>query len=281
MRPWLVGQLCCGRSISTVDVITIGTVDSLWRYPIKSMSGEAMKEAFMGFSGFYGDRCFAFKNSSARKGFPYLNATAQPQMLRYRPQFRYTERAARPPNLADAMSIAPGVTPATEPNDLNLDVVTPSGAMVAVDDPGLIEMLGEGLRGENHLTLVRSDRALTDCRPVSLISLQTVRQVEAELGIPIDKRRFRANIYLNLATDYGFAEDKVVGRKLRIGSSAVIMVLERDPRCKMISLAPETGEHNPEVLRKVAQAHGASAGVYCAVLVEGILTKGDSIELLD
>jgi len=246
------------------------------------MSGEAMTEAFMGFSGFYGDRCFAFKNSSARRGFPYLNATVQQQMLRYRPQFRYAERAAKPPNLTEAMSIAPGVTPANaESNDLILDVVTPSGAVVAVDNPALIEMLGEGLRGENHLTLVRSDRALTDCRPVSLISLQTVRQVEAELGIPIDKRRFRANVYLNLATDYGFAEDELVGRKLRIGSSAVIMVLERDPRCKMISLDPDTGEHNPEVLRKVAQAHAALAGVYCAVLVEGILSKNDSIELLD
>jgi len=68
-----------------------------------------------------------------------------------------------------------------------LDVVTPSGAVVAGDGPALIEMLGEGLRGENRLTLVRSDRALTDYRPVSLISLQTIQQVEAELGIPIDK----------------------------------------------------------------------------------------------
>ena len=261
---------------------TIGTVDSLWRYPIKSMSGEAMTEAFMGFSGFYGDRCFAFKNSSARKGFPYMNATAQQQMLRYRPQFRYAERAAKPPNLTEAMSIAPGVTPANaDPNDLIVDVVTPSGAVVAVDDPALIEMLCEGLRGENHLTLVHSDRALTDCRPVSLISLQTVRQVEAELGMPLDKRRFRANVYLNLASDTGFAEDELVGRKLRIGARAVMMVLERDPRCKMISLDPDTGEHNPEVLRKVAQAHATFAGVYCAVLVEGILTKSDSIELLD
>ncbi len=58
------------------------------------------------------------------------------------------------------------------------------------------------------------------------------------------------------------------------------ILLERDPRCKMISLDPDTGEHNPEVLRKVAQAHAAFAGVYCAVLVEGILTQGDSIELL-
>jgi uncharacterized protein YcbX len=246
------------------------------------MSGEAMTEMFMGFSGIYGDRCYAFKNSAARKGFPYLNANVQQQMLRYRPRFRYAERAAKPPNLNEAMSIAPGVTPANaEPDDLILDVVTPSGAVVAVDDPALIEMLGEGLRGENHLTLVRSDRALTDCRPVSLISLQTVRQVEAESGIPIDKRRFRANVYFNLASGYGFAEDELVGRRLRIGSSAVIMVLERDPRCKMISLDPDTGEHNPEVLRKVAQAHEALAGVYCAVLVEGILTESDSIELLD
>ena len=261
---------------------TVGTVESLWRYPVKSMCGETVTEAFMGFSGFYGDRCYAFKNSAARRGFPYLNANVQQRMLLYRPRFRYPERAAGPPNLTEATSIAPGVTPANaEPDDLTLDILTPSGAVVAVDDPALIGMLGEGLRGENHLTLVRSDRALTDCRPVSLISLQTVRQVEAESGISIDKRRFRANIYLNLATDEGFAEDELVGRRLRIGSRAEMMVLERDPRCKMISLDPDTGEHNPEVLRKVAQAHSAFAGVYCAVLVEGMLTKGDSIELLD
>jgi hypothetical protein len=61
----------------------------------------------------------------------------------------------------------------------------------------------------------------------------------------------------------------------------LLEVLERDPRCKMISLDPDTAEHNPEVLRKVAQAHGNCAGVYCAVLIEGVLTKGDTIELLD
>lgn len=260
----------------------IGTVESLWRYPVKSMSGEAMTEMFMGFSGIYGDRCYAFKNSSARKGFPYLSATAKAQMLRFRPQFRYPERAAKPPNLIEAMDIAPGVNPANaEPEDLSLDVVTPFGSRHAVDDPALAEMLCEGLRGENHLTLLRSDRALTDCRPVSLISLQTVRQIEAEAGFFIDKRRFRANVYLDLLSGKGFGEDEFVGRRLRIGSRAEVMILERDPRCKMISLDPETGEHNPEVLRRVARAHAACAGVYAAVLVEGVLTHSDSVELLD
>ena len=261
---------------------TVGIVESLWRYPVKSMAGEALAEAFAGFSGFYGDRCYAFRNSAARKGFPYLNANAQPRMLLCQPRFRHPSRAARPPNLFEAMGIAPGVTPANaEPDDLALDVLTPSGAVVAVDDPALPEMLCEGLRGENRLTLVRSDRALTDCRPVSLISLQTVRQIGEELGAPVDKRRFRANLYVDLAAGGGFAEDEMVGRKLRLGPRALVAVLERDPRCRMISLDPDTGGHDPEVLRRVAQAHGADAGVYCAVLVEGIISAGDPVVLVD
>ncbi len=263
---------------------TIGTIESLWRYPVKSMGGEQLPEVFMGFAGIYGDRVVAFKSSAARAGFPYLNANTQPQMLLYRPQFRHPERSVKPSNLIEAMQIAPGVTPANaEPDDFVLDVVAPSGETLAIDDPKLIEMLGAGISEKNHLSLARSDRALTDCRPVSLISLQTVRQIESETGVLLDKRRFRANVYFNFAAadDGGFAEDRLVGRRLRVGSHAEIMVLERDPRCKMISLDPETAEHNPQVLRSVAKAHDTYAGVYCAVLIEGILKAGDAIELLD
>ena len=259
----------------------VGRVESLWRYPVKSMRGEEMPEIFVGYAGVFGDRCYAFKSSAARPGFPYLNANVQQQMLRYRPQFRYAERAKQPPNLFEAEAIAPGVTPAN-PNaeDMLLDVITPSGVTLAIDDPALIKMLGAGISEKHQLSLVRSDRALTDCRPVSLISLQTIKQIESELGIPLDKRRFRANIYLDLKSETGFAEDALVGRRLRIGAKATVLVLERDPRCKMISLNPETGAHNPEVLRKVAKAHGNYAGVYCVVLIEGTVKKGDPAVLM-
>jgi len=265
-----------------MNVTTVATVESLWRYPVKSMAGEEISEAFVGFPGVYGDRCYAFRDSAARPGFPYLNANVQQRMLLYRPRFRHPERAAAPPNLAEARAIAPGVTHADAgPGDMALDVLTPEGGVVPIDDPGLIEALGEGLRGEHRLALVRSDRALTDCRPVSLISLQTVRQVEAESGLAVDKRRFRANVYLDLAAGRGFGEDGWVGRKLRIGPTLLVAVLERDPRCKMISLDPDTGGHDPRVLREVAQAHEAHAGVYCAVLAEGVVAKGDAVEAVD
>jgi uncharacterized protein YcbX len=262
----------------------IGTVESLWRYPVKSMGGMEEPEVFVGFAGVYGDRRYAFRSSAARKGFPYLNANVQQEMLLYLPQYRHPERAAKPPNLAEAESIAPGANPANgDEEDMALEVILPTCEAVSVDDPRLIQMLSEGLSEVTQLRLVRSDRALTDCRPVSLISLQTIAQIESELGMAMDKRRFRANVYFDFgsAGRSGFGEDNFVGRRVRLGSRATVMVLERDPRCKMISLDPDTGEHNPEVLRGVAREHDACAGVYCAVLLEGLLKKGDPIELLD
>jgi uncharacterized protein len=260
----------------------IGTVESLWRYPVKSMRGEELNEAFVGFSGIYGDRVFAFRSSASPKGFPYLTAREQRKLLQYRPRFRYPDKAARPSNLAEAESMAPGLNPVSaNPTDLLLDVQAPTGQTLAIDDPELIRMLGVGVSGAPELTLVRSDRALTDCRPVSLLSMQSARQLGEEIGIPVDHRRFRANIYLDLGAASGFAENGLIGRSVRIGPKVVISVLERDPRCVMITLDPETGESKPEFLRQVARAHEGMAGVYGAVLVEGMLGKGDAVQLLD
>ena len=260
----------------------IGKVQGLWRYPVKSMRGEELNEAFLGFSGVYGDRIFAFISSAAPKGFPFLTGREQREMLRYRPRFRSPEKAARPVNLAEAERLAPGLTPVhARPAELMVDVEAPSGEVLAIDDPRLAGVLGAGLRDSPALTLVRSDRALTDCRPVSIFSVQTVEQLSRELGGALDQRRFRANVYVDLPAAGGFGEQAFVGRTLRVGPKAVISILERDPRCKMITLDPDTGESDPKILRQVAQAHDATAGVYGAVLVEGTLRKGDAVELLD
>ena len=258
----------------------VATVESLWRYPVKSMRGEELDEMFAGSSGVYGDRLFAFKSSASPKGFPYLTGREQRQMLRYRPRFRDPDKAARPINLTEAESLSANPVSA-DLADLMVDVETPTGETVAIDDPKLIDMLREGIEEQHHLTLLRSERAMTDCRPVSIFSLQSAQQLAEETGTPVDKRRFRANVYVNLASAEGFAENAFVGRSLRIGPKLVVTILERDPRCMMITLDPDTGEKTPAILKKVAQSHDGMAGVYGAVMVEGMLHKGDSVELLD
>ena len=258
----------------------IGKVDSLWRYPVKSMRGEELEEAFAGFSGIYGDRLFAFKSSASPKGFPYLTAREQRRLLQYRPHFRHPDKAARPINLAEAESM--GTNPVSaDPSELMVDVETPAGETLAIDDSALIDMLRADIDAKHQLTLMRSERALTDCRPVSIFSLQSARQLAEETGTPIDKRRFRANVYVDLTSGGGFAENDFVGRSLRIGPKVVVRILERDARCVIITLDPDTTERTPEILKKVAQAHEGMAGVYGAVMVEGTLHKDDPVEVLD
>jgi uncharacterized protein YcbX len=260
----------------------VGRVESLWRYPVKSMRGEELQEAFAGFPGVYGDRLYAFRSSAAPKGFPYFTGREQAQMLRYRAAYRHGERMMMPPNLAEAAALAPGVTPLyADPADLMVDVETPSGERLPIDDQRLIDLLREGAREGLTLSLLRSERALTDCRPISLISIQTAQQLSEEVGATLNKRRFRANVYVDLAEDAGFGEDAWVGRRLRIGAKTEIAVTDRDPRCKMITLDPDTGRANPEVMRRVAKNHDGTAGVYGAVLVEGTIRAGDEIALLD
>ncbi len=237
---------------------------------------------FAGYLGVYGDRLFAFKSSASPKGFPYLTGREQRQLLRYRPRFRQPDKAARPINLTEAENMPPGVNPVSaEPAELMVEVETPTGETVAIDDPKLIDMLRKGIDEQHHLSLLRSERAMTDCRPISIFSLQSARRLAEETGIPMDKRRFRANVYVDLASAEGFAENEFVGQSLRIGPKVVVTILERDPRCMMITLDPDTGEKTPAILKKVAQAHDGMAGVYGAVMVEGMLHKGDSVELLD
>jgi MOSC domain-containing protein len=260
----------------------IGQIDSVWRYPVKSMRGEQLPEIFAGFAGVYGDRLFAFKSSAAPAGFPYLTGREAHEMLLYRPRFRHLERAAKPSNLDEAEALSPILNPVVgDPADLVLDVETPSGEVLAIDDPALLRQLGERA-GEGHsLTLLRSERAMTDCRPISLFSLQTARHLGEEVGAVLDKRRFRANVYLDLAVTAGFAENTFVGRKMRIGSKVVVAILDRDPRCQMITLDPDTASPNPEVLRKVTRGHEGTAGVYGAVLAEGLIRAGEPVEILD
>jgi len=258
----------------------VGKVESLWRYPVKSMRGEELDEAFAGFSGIYGDRLFAFKSSASPKGFPYFTAREQTKLLQYRPRFRYPDKAARPINLSEAESM--GANPVSaNPSELVVDVKTPDGRTLAIDDPALTTMVRADIDEKHQLTLMRSERAMTDCRPFSMFSLQSARQLAEETATQMDKRRFRANVYVDLTSAQGFAENDFVGRSLRIGPKAVVTILERDPRCMMITLDPDTGEKTPAILKKVAQAHDGMAGVYGAVIVEGMLHKGDSVELLE
>ena len=58
-------------------------------------------------------------------------------------------------------------------------------------------------------------------------------------------------------------------------------MLALDPRCKSITIDPDTAETQPRILRHIARKHDGFAGVYAAVLIEGVVRAGDSVHLVD
>lgn len=250
----------------------VGRVESLWRYPVKSMRGEELREAYLTAKGVYGDRRYAFLSTGARKDFPYFTAREQHEMLLHRACYRHPEKMVRPQG---ELSLADGA----------IEVETPAGERLAADDPRLIELLRGGLREwqrtRHQVMLIQSDNPVVDTRPLSLFSLQTVRQLGEEVGVEMDKRRFRANVYFESESEKGFAEDGWVGRKLGIGTEVVVEILKRIKRCKLITLDPDTSEPNIAIMKRIALAHELRAGIAAAILVEGMIAVGDEIRLVD
>ncbi len=229
----------------------VGRVAELWRYPIKSMAGEALAETFIGKGGVSGDRRLAFADADPA-GFP-LTARTRKEMLLHRP-FLDATMAVR--------------------------VRTPDGAILAADDPSLASRLAAGPPPRPGLMLRCAAEAQADCHPLSLISLATVQEIERAAGRAVDRRRFRANVYLDLGKAPGFAEDDYVGWRLRLGDTITVDVLERDPRCAMVNIDPDTLETTPDTLRAIARLHGGDAGIYGAVLAEGTIRVGDPVILV-
>ena len=258
----------------------VGKIDSIWRYPVKSMRGEELDEAFVAFAGLMGDRLYGVIKGGGNPGFPWHTAREQESLLLYQPRYKNQTATLKPEHLAAAQGMAPGINPLyPETEQFSVDVETPEGETYSLGDGSFLEHL-KTVSEDQTLSLKFTQRSQYDCRPLSLFSLQMSDVLTQELAMEIDKRRFRANLYVDWNEDKPY-ETELVGKRLKIGEMLEITVLERDPRCKMITLDPDTSEANPEIVKHVNKAHSGFAGVYGAVLVEGVLKAGDSIQVLD
>lgn len=229
----------------------VGRVVGLWRYPVKSMAGEALDDVEVSWHGLAGDRRWAFvREGQVQSGFPWLTGRRRADMLRYQPSFVDPERP-----------------------DTSVTVVrAPSGQVVDVTDPLLGAELGSGAR------VLRQDRGVFDVMPLSLLTTGSVAAVEQRVG-PLAPLRFRPNLLVD-AEDGAFAEDGWVGAALRVGELGM-RVDQRDQRCMMVNLDPATAERDPTVLRSIARDREACLGVYGSVVRPGRVRLGDSVVLVE
>ena len=229
----------------------VGRVSALWRYPVKSMGEQPLEEASVDWHGVAGDRRWAFvRPGRSESGFPWLTIRERPEMGRYRPSLRQPER----------------------PDGSSVVVTTPSGEQLGVLDPLLAAELGEGVR------VMKQNRGVFDTLPISLVTRQSLAAVQELVDIDLDVRRFRPNILVEASQDAPFAEDAWVGRTLSLGGVRV-RVDQRDQRCVLVDVDPETSRRDPQVLRALARGRQGYLGVYGSTVTPGLVAVGDPVLL--
>src|SRR5512140_2378744 len=75
----------------------IGYVEAIFRYPVKSMGGERLEVATLGWHGLEGDRRLAFRRIDDHSGLPWLSASSLPGLLLFAPQRRDGAEQEKPP----------------------------------------------------------------------------------------------------------------------------------------------------------------------------------------
>jgi len=255
-------------------------VSALWRYPVKSMRGEALDACALGVNGLAGDRRFAIVDGDTgtiasakypRKWSALLAATARDRGAWVEIELPGGAHVRTDdPFAAEALSAHLGravrISDTPPPHPLAERVTTELDAHPG--ELGTFE-LGQGAPG-----------TFFDFAPVHLITTATLRAVDAEAA------RFRPNLIVDTA-DPGFVEDAWLGKLLSIGG-ARLRVLIATPRCVIPTLVH--GEHpaRPSLLRAIARAHSLDilgepqpcAGVYALVVRPGRVATGDRVEVI-
>jgi uncharacterized protein YcbX len=228
----------------------VGRVAGLWRYPVKSMAAEELKDVDVSWAGLAGDRRWAFiRAGQERSGFPWLTIRERPGMATYQPHVKEPGR----------------------PNASPVKVRTPDGKEFDVADPALAAELGPGVR------VIKQDRGVFDTMPLSLLSTQSLASLEKMTGADLTVTRFRPNLLVD-APGPDFPEDAWVGRILKIGGLGM-RVDKRDQRCVTVTIDPVTLDRNRAILRAIAKERDNQFGVYGTPVKPGRITVGDLVEL--
>ena len=238
--------------------IEIGHVEAIFRYPVKSMGGERLEVAQLGWHGLEGDRRLAFRRINDRSGFPWLTASKLPDLLLFAPHRR--EDGAQ--------------------GDLPTHVRTPDGEEMPVFGEDLAAEVGR--RYGAAVQMMQLNHGIFDEACISVIALDTVREISRLAGRSPDVRRFRPNVLVRLLRSGPFQEDEWLGGVLSFGEgddAPAITITQRDVRCSMVNLDPDSASSAAEVLKAVVRAHQNTAGIYGAVTRIGRLAVGQTIIL--
>ncbi|HKZ63142.1 MAG TPA: MOSC N-terminal beta barrel domain-containing protein [Thermoplasmata archaeon] len=259
--------------------LRVGVVDRLWRYPVKSMVGEALAEVEVSENGLAGDRTYAVLDVRTGRVVSAKNPKRWPGLFHLRASY------VTPPTTGDPLPAVRITFPdgdEVESGDSQADarlskflgadvrLVTSTLERAAVEEytPPILdrdEAFGEFriARGPFH-----------DSKPIHVVTTATLARLnELYPDGRFDPRRFRPNILLETGGLPGFVEQSWIGRTLRIGSTRIPLT-GPCARCVMTTLPQEDLPEDLGILETVVAHSDGDVGVKGGVAQGGVLVLG-------
>lgn len=261
-------------STASAQALPTATLKAIYRHPVKGLSPEALDAVTLEAGAFFpNDRLYAVENGPS--GF-------DPDAPAYRPKtaFLMLMRDARLAGLASRYEQETAtLTLALDGHEaVRADLSTADGR--AEVEAFLTFYMGEEARGPLRLLTAPEGFRFTDSVRsgfLSLLNLDSVRDLEVRMGAPLDPRRFRMNLHLE-GWPAG-AELELAGQRLKMGT-AEIAVLKRTERCAAVNVNPQTAARDLNVVKGLMAAYGhTDCGIYAKVVRSGRVAVGDTVAL--
>lgn len=275
--------------------MTSGLVSDVFRFPVKSMQGEALQEAEVREDGVSGDRAWAVRDERIGE---ITSAKRSPRLLQCSAQL--TERGievalpgegALPiesPQLPEALSKLLKIPVSLHPQRGERahyrlgQIRTPARTrqLLGVSKNGPLPDMSQFSWGKlvTLMLYATPPGSYVDAYPIHIVSLQGMRALSERLGEPVSAARFRPNFVVDLPHAQGeFPEHGLVGSRIRLGE-VVMEVKGAAFRCGMTSHAQSSELPKlPRLTKEIYHRLDSKFGVYAEVVRTGVVRVGDSV----
>lgn len=288
--------------------VEMGTIASLWRYPIKSMRGEELTAAELTSYGVLGDRAYALIDHTDGRAATAKNPGKWPAMFAFRAAFVEPPKTGMAlPAVRITLPNGETVSTAADECDQVLSRILNRTVTVAKAERGHVSGVHaslpawSGTSEEYRLDMEGIDQPNTvqeftlptgtffDGALVHLVTTATLDRLHrfhptGRFEVP----RFRPNVVVQTGranesgrTDTsGFVEQGWIGRTVTIGD-VKLKITGPCARCVMTTLPQGDLPRDTGILKTAVQHAKGYVGVYAAVVTGGMIKRGDAIQVGD
>jgi uncharacterized protein YcbX len=258
----------------------LGSVVSLWRYPVKSMLGEELNSSEVTGVGLLGDRGYAVIDKADAKAGSAKNPRKWPTLFDFR---------ASLDDEAVWITLPDGTIVSSDQDDVDRILSREFGREVTLRAAGRGSVTAEGYwpdmdglgRRDEVAEFSTPEGTFFDAGMVHIITTATIDRLrELYPQGRFEVRRFRPNIVVQLSNgENGFVENEWIGRTVAIGDVVRLNITAHCNRCIMTTLPQGDLPKDPGILRTIAQHNPVRVGVYTGVMCGGVIRRGDPIAL--